>query len=264
MEFNIFENKVYYLEYLQIYCYYQLIINDKPDLDIEAYPAFELTDTIIDSFNQWVKKGEYVNSKVIAWFEANSDRTEYFDRNFPNIFKPKVSVWSDRNKTDYYKGKLQDSFIFENYIAELLRHKYGLDIGQYMTPKGQYELGENALGIEIKNDTLIEKYGNVYIEYQEKSNSGNNDYVNSGILKNDQCEYFLIGTQKKFYIFKKSRLIRIFEEEIRNKRKGIRSPRGILFKQIATSKGYVYPVRNAKNDIITLDEMVAIIKSSKG
>lgn len=261
MEFNIFENKVYYLEYLQIYCYYQLIIIDKPNPDIDAYPAFELTDTIINSFNQWVKRDKYVNSKVLKWLEANPDRIKYFKRNFPDKFKPKVSVWSDRKKTTYYKGKLQDSFLFENYIAELLKQNYDLNIGQYMTPEGQYKLGENALGIEIKNDTLIEKYGNVYIEYQEKSEAGNNDYVNSGILKNDLCEYFLIGTQKKFYIFKKSRLIRIFEEEIRNKSKGISSQRGILFKQIATSKGYVYPIRNAKNDIITLDEMVAIIKS---
>ncbi len=237
---------------------------DKPDMDIDAYPAFELTDTIINSFNQWVKRDKYVNSKVLEWLEANPDRIKYFKRNFPDKFKPKVSVWSDRNKTAYYKGKLQDSFLFENYIAELLKQNYGLNIGQYMTPKGQYELGENALGIEIKNDTLIEKYGNVYVEYQEKSGAGNNDYVNSGILKNDLCEYFLIGTQKKFYIFKKSRLIQIFKEEIRNKSKGISSPRGILFKQITTSKGYVYPVRNAKNDIITLDEMVAIIKSKIG
>jgi hypothetical protein len=264
MEFKIFENKVYYLEYLQIYCYYQLIVNDKPDMDIEAYPAFELTDTIIDSFNQWVKMGKYVNSKALEWLEANPDRIEYFKRNFPGKFKPKVSVWSDRKKTAYYKGKLQDSFLFENYIADLLERNYGLEIGQYMTPKGQYELGENALGIEIKNDTLIEKYGNVYIEYQEKSSAGNNDYVNSGILKDDLCEYFLIGTRKKFYIFKKSRLIRIYKEEIRNRRMGISSPRSIQFKQIATSKGYVYPVRNAKSDTITLDEMVAEIKKEKG
>ncbi len=260
MGFKIFENKVYYLEYLQIYCYYQLIINDKPNLDIEAYPAFELSDTTINSFNQWVKAGKYINSRVIAWFEANPAGIEYFKRNFPNKFKPKVSVWSDREKTTYYKEKLQESFLFENYIAKLLEQNYGLDLGQYMTPEGQYELGENTLGIEIKNDTLIEKYGNVYIEYREKSRANNYDYVNSGILKNDNCEYFLIGTQKKFYIFKKSRLIRIFKEEIQNKRNGINSPRGILFKQIATSKGYVYPVRNAINDTITLDEMVAEIK----
>ena len=33
--------------------------------------------------------------------------------------------------------------------------EYDLEIGQYLTPEGQYDLGENALGIEIKNDTLI-------------------------------------------------------------------------------------------------------------
>lgn len=46
-------------------------------------------------------------------------------------------------------------FDFENYIAELISDKYGINLEPYLTPEGQYELGENSLGIEIKNDTLI-------------------------------------------------------------------------------------------------------------
>ena len=84
-----------------------------------------------------------------------------------------------------------------------------------------------------KNDTLIKEWGNVYIEYKEKSYAGNYNYVNSGILKDDQSIYFLTGTKDAFYIFRKSRLIEIYKEEVNNVRKVIKSERDIKFKQIS-------------------------------
>lgn len=260
MEFKIFENKSHYLEYLQIFVYTELIINGKDNVNIDDYDAFELIDKHILSFNEWVISLSYEKSIVLVWLEKNSNIVEKFKTNFPTTYKPKVSIWSDRNKTDYYKKKLQDSFLFENYIAEKIEREYGLNLEQYLTPEGQYELGENALGIEIKNDTLIQKYGNIYIEYEEKSKASNHNYVYSGILKKDNCKYFLIGTVEQFYIFKKSRLIEIFNEEIKNLKNGMPSVRKILFKQIATSKGYVYPVKNTINDTITMDSMIEEIK----
>ena len=255
------KNKTSYIEYIQIFVYHELIIQGKSIVDIEDYIRFELTDNIISSFNIWIVDSNHKNSVVMSWFDANADAIEFFSQNFPTKFKPKVSIWSDRIKSNYYKEKLQDSFIFENYIAEEISEKYGLDLGQYLTPEGQYELGENALGIEIKNDTLISKYGNVYIEYQEKSSASNYNYVNSGILKIDNCVYLLIGTVEKYYIFKKDKLIEILNEEIENITKGIMSSRDIVFKQIATSKGYVYPVKNAISDTISMDTMINEIKA---
>jgi hypothetical protein len=261
MKFETFENKTNYLEYIQIFVYHELVIQGKSIINIEDYINFELTDSIISSFNSWIMDPKHTSSVVVSWFDVNSNVIEYFRQNFPSKFKPKVSIWSDRKKSNYYKEKLQDSFVFENYIAELISEKYGLYLGQYLTPEGQYELGENALGIEIKNDTLISKYGNVYIEFQEKSGANNYNYVNSGILKIDNCVYLLIGTVEKFYIFKKDKLIEILNEEIENITKGVRSSRNIVFKQIATSKGYVYPVKNAINDTISMDIMINEIKS---
>ena len=54
---------------------------------------------------------------------------------------------------------------------------------------------------------------NVYVEYAEKSKASNYDFVNSGILKNDNTRFFLIGTEEKFWIFQKNRLIEIYNEE---------------------------------------------------
>ncbi len=83
-------------------------------------------------------------------------------------------------------------------------------------------------------------------------------------MKIDNCVYFLIGTVEKFYIFRKNKLISILYEEIENYEKGILSARNIVFKQIATSKGYVYPVKNAINDTISMDEMIIEIKIKLG
>ena len=45
----------------------------------------------------------------------------------------------------------------------------------------------------------LQKTGNVYIEYQERmTNAG--EWVDSGILKQDQTKYFLIGTVEEFFI----------------------------------------------------------------
>ena len=262
MEFKPFQNKNHYLEYLQIFCFYELIIKNKKSLRLSDYKTFELTDNIIESYNRWVNEEKNQHNNVVKWFQKNPEAVKYFKNHFPEKFKPKVAIWSDRDKTPYYKDKLQDSFMFENYIAGLLKARFDLDIGAYMTPEGQYELGENALGIEIKNDTLIEKHGNIYIEYQEKSDTNKDKYVNSGILKNDNCKFFLIGTEKQFYIFRKSTLIQILKEELQNHRQNLPSSRQIQFKQKATSKGFVYPVKNALSETITLKEMVDEIKKS--
>ena len=261
MKFTEFKNGNDFLEYIQIYVYYHLH-EKKDDVNIDDYNSFELTDAVVTKFNRWVKKIQD-NDPVILWFRQNKEITEAFKAGFGTIYKPKVCLWSDRKKTEYYKEKLQMGFDFENYIAELISDKYGINLEPYLTPEGQYELGENSLGIEIKNDTLINNYGNIYIEYQEKSKSSNWGYVNSGILKVDNCVYWLIGTPDKFYIFRKERLLEIFNEEVALLKRNLPSKRGIKFKQIATSRGFVYPAKNAEKnkDTISMDEMMSEIKS---
>lgn len=262
MEFKEFENGINSLEYLQIFCFYEIIIKNKSinQVSISAYQQFELTDIIIKKYNSWINNGCIKKAIIETWFDKKKEETLEFKNNFNTIYKPKVSIWSDREKTPYYKEKLQEAFIFENYIAKILHERFNVDIGMYLTPEGQYDLGENALGIEIKNDTLISKYGNIYIEYQEKSKAVNSSYVNSGILKKDNCKYFLIGTEKQFFIFKKSRLIEIFNEEMKFKKNKTPSKRDIIFKQQATSRGFVFPVNKARKEIISLEELILLLR----
>lgn len=246
-------------EALSIFLYSKLVVNkiNSDELSIEDYSKFEITDKDISNYNSWIEQGCPEFDLITIWLEKFKEVVEYFNSNFNTIFKPKVELWSDRHKTDYYKEQLQKSFDFENHIAIILKENYGLELEQYLTPQGQYELGENKLGIEIKHDMMYKKTGNLYIEYQEKSNANNVDWINSGILKKDNCKYFLIGDFDKFWIFNKNRLVEIFNEE--NNRVG-NSKRGIRFVQNATSKGFIFNIKHAEKEIIELDMLVKEIK----
>jgi hypothetical protein len=258
-----YEHKGSWQESLSIFLFSKLINNDVDpnDLGIDSYMSFELTDITIKSYNQWFDSDKNSLNIIELWLATNTDIVKDFEVNFKTKYKPKVELWSDRNKTTYYKTKLQAAFEFENFIAEMLKENYSIDIEPFLTPEGQYDLGENKLGIEIKNDTLIKKYGNVYIEYAEKSKASNYVFVKSGILKDDNTKYFLIGEADQFYIFRKQRLLEIYKEERQNAKEGKLSPRGIVFKKIATSMGFVYPVRNAKGDMISMETMVNELKN---
>ena len=260
--FKTYNHKGDWDESLNIFLYDKIIISNitVSVLSIDDYKTFELKDTLIASYNKWIDSSNPNKQLLKDWINANEKSVNHFRENFAITFKPKVELWSDRNKTTYYKEKLQASFEFENYIAELLQCDFNLDLQQFLTPEGQYDLGENELGIEIKNDTLIKKWGNVYIEYAEKSNSENYVFVKSGILKDDNSIYFLIGDRDGFWIFRKERLLEIYREEVSIVKSGEISKRGIKFKQIATSKGFVYPVKNALVDTITIEQMVKEIK----
>lgn len=258
-------NKGTWTESLHIFLYVELIMkNTVTDrLSIEQYQSFELKDTDIESYNKWIEGGCSSVEKLTIWLDKMSKSVEMFRSSFGKQFKPKVVMWSDRCKTSYYKEKLQASSEFESYIESFFRENYGLELGQYLTPDGQYYKGENELGIEIKNDMLIKKYGNIYIEYAEKSRSTNAIFIPSGILKEDNSKYFLIGDRDKFWVFKKKRLIEIYREEEVLRKQGRPSERGISFKEKPTSKGFVYPVKNAEQEAISIELLVKEIRSNK-
>lgn len=260
-----YEDKNSWEEALSLFLYIEIIKNNlTPDnFALENYHKFELYDDSIIEYNLWLSTDKKNIEKIHLLLENSPTLIEYFSNNFNNIFKPKVTFWRDRQKTAYFRNQLQQAFEFENFIAEKIKVEYGLDIEPFLTPEGQYELGENALGIEIKNDKILKKTRNVYIEVAEKSNKLLSDYTRSGILKSDNTIYFLIGDYEEFYIFFKATLVDIYREELKLYKQGKPSKRGIQFKQIYTSQGFVYPIANAVSDMISFDEMMVDIKKNK-
>ena len=250
-----FNNSNTHTEALCIYLYDLLIKRElnTESFSVEDYSSFQLTDILISEFNIWVDENSEKNI-IDDFISKNPEIVKHFESEFGNMYKPKVVLWSDRKKTSYFEEKLQMAFDFEQYIYKLFSEK-GVDLGEYTTPDGQYS-GENEMGVEIKNDTLIKRTGNIYIEYMEKSKASNWVYVDSGILKDDNTKYLLIGDYDAFWIFRKERLVEIFKEEVETNRKGVPSSRGIQFKQIATSKGFVYPVKEAEKESISFETVI--------
>lgn len=242
-------------EALHIYLYEQIVFKSRdPSLvSINGYETFELTDELVDAFNTSLISGDGSIRVIECWLDEQSEQALQFQKDFGIIYKPKVEMWSDREKTEYYKTKLQSSFEFEMHIAMVIKNAYGVELGIYLTPEGQYIDGENRLGIEIKHDMMFRKTGNLYIEYGEKSRPKNPTFVNSGILKEDKSQYFLIGDYEQVWIFRKRRLIEIYNEETALVKEGKKSSRNIRFVGNPTSRGFIYEIGSANDESISLD-----------
>lgn len=252
MDYPKFENSTHFLEYALLFLYERLIHRKSPTVSLYDYSVFKVTEQCVERYNSWLSNGRENRHLIENWLRSNRPEALDFKNRWGQDFHPKPVLWKDRVKTDYFTQQLEEAFLFENHIAGLLKKRFDLDIGAFMDAQGQYDLGENALGIEIKNDKLLHKTGNLYIEFQEKAVATNTRYIDSGILKKDNTRFFLIGTADQFYILRKSFLLQLYHQvtsgTMNNK---------VRIVTIATSKGMLLPLRHFKPYCITLEQMVA-------
>tara|TARA_Y100000310_G_C20689183_1_gene821078 strand:- start:3485 stop:3973 length:489 start_codon:yes stop_codon:yes gene_type:complete len=102
---------------------------------------------------------------------------------------------------EYYDNKRIEGEMYEGFVYTKLEDLLGVKIKSCDTQREQFDIGENYFGLEIKHDDASERTGNLFVEYQEKSKSTNNNWVHSGILRNDNSWLYLIGNTKALYIF---------------------------------------------------------------
>jgi hypothetical protein len=133
--------------------------------------------------------------------------------------------------TPYYAQKLEEGLAYQDYVIELL-YEAGLPVISYASKKYQHTVGENRAGLEIKNDQMFRKTGNLYIETAEKSNANNAEYVPSGIFRNDNTWLYLIGDAQEVFVLSKKQL-----RLVKDKYKQATTP---------TSKGFLLPVEEAR------------------
>jgi hypothetical protein len=256
MEYPAFTNSQEFLEYALLFLYDRLIVEERDDVTFSEYVDFGITEKRVFNYNKWIENVNENRGVIENWLRSNREEALDFKARWHIDFHPKPVLWDDRKKTEYFTKQLEEAFLFENYIANLLKDQFNMEIGAFMDAQGQYDLGENALGIEIKNDKLVQKTGNLYIEYAEKSNANNNKYVPSGILKDDNTRYFLIGTAQKFYILPKTQLVTIYEDTLVGKLKG-----KTRLVEIATSKGVLLPLKFFSSYCLSLEQMVEELKA---
>jgi hypothetical protein len=256
MKYPVFKNSQDFLEYVLLFLYDRLICNGSEHVSLLDYSDFGCTEDRVAAYNNWISHGKLDKEIIENWLREHREEALDFKDRWHVDFHPKPVLWRDRLKTVYFTKQLEEAFLFENYIANLLKDRFDMEIGAFMDAHGQYDLGENALGIEIKNDKLVHKTGNLYIEYQEKSNADNHSFVSSGILKNDNTRYFLIGTQERFYILHKKRLLEIYDQAQRGLLRG-----RVRLVHIATSKGMLLPLQYFRQDCISLEHMAIQLKT---
>ena len=124
-------------------------------------------------------------------------------------FQAKPVIWNLRRKYDAYTiMQLERGAIMEKFIDNEFK-RWGIDIGFYCSPDMQCH-GENRFGFEIKHDMKSWKTGNYYIECYETHGFGTKQLIPSGILKNDNTTFWLIGTINEYYIVPKYDLQRLY------------------------------------------------------
>lgn len=143
----------------------------------------------------------------------------------------------ERQQSGYYPNMLAKGKAFESYIYHFFETTYQFKITPFLTQQQQLQ-GENDKGIEIKNDEVSKNTKRYYFEIAEKSNPANPHYVQSGILRQDNTLFYLIGTKEQFHLFKKVDL-QHFYQQLLLKKPEEQKP---FFKTINTSKGFVVSI----------------------
>ena len=144
---------------------------------------------------------------------------------------------------NYYNEMLQKGLHYQDFVVEEL-YKIGLPIISYSSKQFQNMIGENKAGLEIKLDQNFRKTGNLYIEYAEKTNKDNTNFVNSGILRSDNTWLYLIGDYDTIFIFSKKQLIMLLNSNTIKK------------VQTATSKGMLLDLKTSDKYCIRTIEVV--------
>ncbi len=221
-----------------LYLYWFEKITDGVEIE---YDKFQPTESMINRFNAYIQEW----NKRFA-----SDRIHY----------EKPVDWDvDRQKTGYFKDKLQVGHEFEIWVEEQFMAA-GIDLKNYLDEKGQYT-GENEFGLEIKHDTMLVQTGNLYIEYEERLKK-NNNWVRSGILKDDNTKYWIIGSFNEYYFFYKKDLCDIYAKLLQNPN-GYTGCRFVREKTNGTSKGFIINREMANNICIAKSISEFINKLSK-
>tara|TARA_B100000519_G_scaffold24189_1_gene17104 strand:+ start:1530 stop:1982 length:453 start_codon:yes stop_codon:yes gene_type:complete len=129
---------------------------------------------------------------------------------------------------EYYNYKLQEGKKYELFIKEQLYKQKNFNLNLFKSKLDQYNIGESLEGIEIKFDNRMKYTENVYIEFEEKTNSNNENWINSGILRNDNTHSWIIGNYNKAYIFWKIALQQIFKNKKYLKEVETKTSKGFL------------------------------------
>lgn len=144
--------------------------------------------------------------------------------------------------------RLEKGREYQDFLSQVLL-QYGIVLTNFSSASYQ-DKGENVQGWEIKLDTNFQKTGNLYFETHGTWNEygPNPNWVERGILKNDNTWLYFIGDFDKLFIISKKQLIAIYNHLEKYYEFGV--------KVVSTnrSKGFVCPISFLRKKNLILKE----------
>ncbi len=144
---------------------------------------------------------------------------------------------------EYYETQLAAGQEYQDFIGDVLC-KRGLPIRNYTSRHYQLNKGENLIGLEIKHDTQISVYGNLFIEVAERRDTGM-PFFPSGIYAGPSILY-LIGDRERYFLFATNTLRAIH--------KSGKYP--VLTIKRNTSQGFKLPIADVRENLWMVEEYV--------
>ncbi|MDR1140392.1 MAG: hypothetical protein LBL62_01780 [Planctomycetaceae bacterium] len=147
----------------------------------------------------------------------------------------------ESSMNEYYEQQLTLGQEYQDFVSDILC-KRGLTVRNYTSRKYQLRHGENLIGLEIKNDTQISVYGNLFIEVAERRDLCM-PFMPSGIYANNSI-FYLIGDYERYFLFATNTLRAIH--------KSGRYPEIIISRN--TSRGFKLPVKDVRENLWMAEE----------
>ena len=149
-----------------------------------------------------------------------------------------------------YNKNLADSDVFQDWLSDKLRCAHpGFILGIYGSKLYQIQKGESFSGVEVKNDRLMEKTGNLYFEVEEKHEPKDN-WTKSGVYRKDICWLYLIANNDEAFMFSCKQMCILYE----NKKKWPQYK--LEEKETHTSRGFIIPREKLINSPYLLQHWV--------
>lgn len=121
-----------------------------------------------------------------------------------------------------HKDSMEVGHQFQDFIINQFILKYGIVISVYASKKYQFDIGESRQGFEIKYDARSTGDNThlkctatnlVAIEVFEKTHPNNIEWIQSGILRDDNTIFYIIGNYHKAWWIEKRILKEVYNFE---------------------------------------------------
>lgn len=139
-------------------------------------------------------------------------------------------VYDGETENEKFQKRMERAREFQDYVCIYLQSR-GWSINNLSSHKYQRGIGENLIGMEIKEDFMFRITGNLFIQTSQKKRDSE-EWYSAGIDRNDNSIMYIIGDEAILYLF-----------SIKHLRAAVK---GWKYKTNGISAGYLCPLGEAE------------------